>query len=57
MADFAEARWYVVRRATNTKPATYTCPLCRFLPALTEHALVLPEGDPRRGAMRTRPAS
>ena len=49
MAHFADARWYVVRRATNTKPATYTCPLCgRFLPALTEHALVLPDGDPRR---------
>jgi hypothetical protein len=49
VAQFSEARWYVVRRATNTKPATYTCPLCgRFLPALTEHALILPEGDPAR---------
>jgi hypothetical protein len=49
VAQFSEARWYVVRRATNTKPATYTCPLCgRFLPALTEHALILPDGDPAR---------
>ena len=39
--------WCAGRR--TRKPATYTCPLCgRFLPALTEHALVLPEGDPRR---------
>jgi hypothetical protein len=46
---FSDARWYAVRRATNTKPSTYTCPLCgRFLPALTEHALILPEGDPGR---------
>ena len=49
MPPLSKARWYVVRRATNTKPATYTCPLCgRFLPALTEHALILPDGDPRR---------
>ena len=49
MPPLSQARWYVVRRATNTKPATYTCPLCgRFLPALTEHALILPDGDPRR---------
>ena len=49
MAQFSDARWYVVRRATNTKPATYACPLCgRFLPALTEHALVLPDGEPGR---------
>jgi hypothetical protein len=49
VAQFSDARWYVVRRATNTKPATYTCPLCgRFLPALIEHALVLPDGDPGR---------
>jgi hypothetical protein len=38
-----------VRRAANRKPATYRCPLCgRLLPALSEHALVLPEGDPAR---------
>ena len=49
MSPLSQARWYVVRRATNTKPATYTCPLCgHFLPALTEHALILPDGDPRR---------
>lgn len=46
---FRNARWYVVRRAHSTKPATYRCPLCggRF-PALAEHLLVTPEGDPAR---------
>jgi hypothetical protein len=48
-SDFRNARWYAVRRATNTKPSTYTCPLCgRLLPALTEHVLILPEGDTSR---------
>jgi hypothetical protein len=48
-SDFRNARWYAVRRATNTKPSTYTCPLCgRLLPALTEHVLILPEGDASR---------
>jgi hypothetical protein len=43
------ADWYVVRRAQNRKPATYTCPLCgRFLPALSEHVLITPRGDPSR---------
>jgi len=45
----AKAPWYAVRRAQNRKPATYTCPLCaRFLPALSEHVLITPEGDPSR---------
>ena len=49
MDDFAAARWYAVRPAASTKPATYRCPLCRErLPALAEHLLVLPEGDPAR---------
>src|ERR1700730_2414356 len=43
------APWWTVRRAQNRKPATYTCPLCgRLLPALSEHVLLLPEGDSRR---------
>ena len=47
--DFRSARWYAVRPAQNRKPATYRCPLCRgFLPALSAHMLVLPEGDPSR---------
>jgi hypothetical protein len=47
--DFRGARWYAVRPAGSRKPATYRCPLCgRMLPALTEHLLVLPEGDPSR---------
>ena len=49
MAAFAGARWYAVRPAANTKPATYRCPLCGgLLPALSEHLLVVPEGDASR---------
>ena len=45
----ADARWWLVRRAQNRKPATYTCPLCgRYLPALSEHMLLFPEGDTSR---------
>jgi hypothetical protein len=47
--DFRKARWYAIRPASNRKPATYRCPLCGgHLPALSEHMLVLPEGDPAR---------
>ena len=43
---FRQAGWYSVRPAANRKPATYRCPLCGgMLPALSEHLLVLPEGD------------
>lgn len=43
------ASWWELRRAQNRKPATYRCPLCdRFLPALSEHVLMLPEGDAAR---------
>jgi hypothetical protein len=42
-------RWWEIRRAQNLKPATYRCPLCgRHLPALSEHVLLVPEGDSRR---------
>jgi hypothetical protein len=38
-----------VRRAQNRKPATYRCPLCgNFLPSLSEHMLIAPEGDASR---------
>lgn len=41
--------WWAIRRAQNRKPATYRCPLCgRHLPALSEHMLITPEGDPSR---------
>jgi hypothetical protein len=44
-----EPRWWTVRRAQNRKPATYRCPFCGgFLPALSEHVLVMPEGDAGR---------
>jgi len=47
--EFFDARWYTVRRAGSTKPATYRCPLCgERLPALSEHLLVKPEGDAAR---------
>jgi hypothetical protein len=49
MDAFGQARWYTVRPAGSTKPATYRCPLChQLLPALSEHLLVMPEGDPSR---------
>jgi hypothetical protein len=38
-----------VRRAQNRKPATYRCPLCgKYLPSLSEHMLIAPEGDVQR---------
>jgi hypothetical protein len=44
-----EARWWSLRRAQNRKPATYRCPLCgKYLPALSEHMLMTPEGDSSR---------
>jgi hypothetical protein len=40
------ARWWEVRRAQNRKPTTYRCPICgRHLSALSEHILLLPEGN------------
>jgi hypothetical protein len=49
MDGFREARWYALRPAANRKPATYRCPLCGgLLPALSQHMLVLPEGEPSR---------
>jgi hypothetical protein len=53
MAELPSARWWFVRRAQNRKPATYRCPLCgRHLPSLSEHMLIVPEGqsDRRRHA-------
>ncbi|HLH67347.1 MAG TPA: hypothetical protein VKV27_16775 [Solirubrobacteraceae bacterium] len=41
--------WWQARRAQNLKPATYRCPLCgELLPAISEHMLLLPEGDASR---------
>jgi hypothetical protein len=53
------ARWWTIRRAQNRKPATYRCPLCGgYLPALSEHVLIAPEGDmSRRRHAHTRCAS
>jgi hypothetical protein len=42
-------RWWTIRAAQNLKPATYRCPFCQeLLPAVSEHVLVVPEGDARR---------
>jgi hypothetical protein len=49
MAKLEPARWWTIRRAQNRKPSTYRCPLCGgFLPALSEHVLIAPEGDTTR---------
>jgi hypothetical protein len=49
MPKLEKADWWTIRRAQNRKPATYTCPFCRgFLPALSEHVLIAPEGDSSR---------
>ncbi|HEY1539500.1 MAG TPA: hypothetical protein VGF63_08895 [Solirubrobacteraceae bacterium] len=49
MDGFRDARWYAVRPAANRKPATYRCPFCGdLLPALSQHMLVVPEGDGAR---------
>ena len=42
-------RWWQLRRAQSSKPATYTCPFCgRRLLAMSEHVLLAPEGDMER---------
>jgi hypothetical protein len=42
-------RWWAIRRAQSRKPATYRCPFCgRYLPALSEHVLIAPEGESSR---------
>lgn len=49
MAKLPSAAWWTVRPAHNRKPATYRCPFCgEYLPALSEHMLIAPEGDTRR---------
>ena len=45
----SHVRWWEVRRARNSKAATYRCPLCGYyLHATTEHTLISPEGDSSR---------
>jgi len=49
MIDQDAFRWWEVRRAQNLKPTTYICPICdQQLQAVSEHMLLLPEGDPSR---------
>jgi hypothetical protein len=49
MPKLEKADWWTMRRAQNRKPATYRCPFCRgFLPSMSEHVLIAPEGDASR---------
>lgn len=49
MPKAPKPRWWQARRAQNRKPATYCCPLCgKLLPAVSEHMLIVPEGDAAR---------
>jgi len=49
VSELQAARWWSVRRAQSRKPATFTCPFCgQYLPAMSEHMLLLPEGDAGR---------
>ena len=44
--DDVGPRWWTVRRAQSSKPATYRCPFCdERLHAMSEHMLIAPEGD------------
>lgn len=49
MPGHAQPRWWEARPAQNRQPKTYRCPLCGgHLPALSEHMLIVPEGDRTR---------
>lgn len=49
MTSLPPAAWWTVRPAQNRKPVTYRCPICgRRLAALSEHLLLVPEGDSSR---------
>ena len=42
-------RWWTIRPAQNLKATSYICPLCdQQLHAMSEHTLLLPEGDASR---------
>jgi hypothetical protein len=44
-----QPRWWELRPAQNLKPKSYLCPLCdQYLHAMSEHVLLLPEGDASR---------
>lgn len=49
MSDIDEARWWTIRPARSLQPKTYRCPICgELLHAMTEHALIAPEGNVER---------
>jgi hypothetical protein len=42
-------RFWTMRRAHSTRPATYRCPFCgKLLHAMSEHVVIAPEGDVER---------
>ena len=49
MPRLEHADWWLVRRASSRKPATYRCPFCGYrLHAMSDHVLIAPEGDASR---------
>ena len=49
MPELPSYRWWEVRPAQNLKAATYVSPLCDLqLHAMSEHMLIVPEGDVSR---------
>lgn len=49
MPKLDKAQWWAVRRAQNSKAATYRCPICGYqLHATSEHMLIAPEGNAER---------
>jgi epoxyqueuosine reductase QueG len=49
VGELDEARWWTIRPARSRQPKTYRCPFCgRLLHAMSEHALIAPEGDVER---------
>ena len=44
--DPSKPRYWTMRRAHSTRPATYRCPFCgELLHAMSEHVVIAPEGD------------
>ena len=49
MTEAERSTWWEIRPAQNLKPTSYVCPLCDGqLHAMSEHMLIVPEGDPSR---------
>src|SRR3954471_16829616 len=47
--DPSKPRYWTMRRAHSTRPATYRCPFCgELLHAMSEHVVIAPEGNVER---------